>query len=297
MKRALGPLFLLLAASCAREEARPLAGYVEADLLYLAPQETGLLRELMVEPGARVAAGDIVFRLDARRAAFSAEQAEAAAQSAEVRAAEAGMIAQQIAEAEASVALARQTFARTSKLLKEGVITRARYDADAAALKAAEARLLSISAERGAALRDFDAAAAAAGAAERRLAEMETMAPRAGVIERVYRRPGEVVAAGEPVASLLAPENLKLRFFAPEPLLASLKIGGPVGFTCDGCAGEQQASIIFIASEPQFTPPVIYSIDEREKLVFLVEARPAAPGALRPGQPVSIRTISGNALP
>lgn len=291
MKRALFAC-LFFAAACAREGTRPLAGYVEADLLYLAPQETGIISELMVEPGAQVAAGDVIFRLDARRASFSAAQAEASAQSAAARAADKGALAQQIAEAEASVALARQTFTRTSKLLKEGVVTKARYDADAAALKAAEARLLSISAERGAALRDLDAATAAANLAERRLAEMETTAPASGVIERVYRREGEVVAAGEPVAALLAPENLKIRFFAPETLLSSLKVGGPVTFDCDGCAGDQAAAISFIAAEPQFTPPVIYSIEEREKLVFLVEARPEAPGSLRPGQPVSIKTIA-----
>jgi HlyD family secretion protein len=293
MKRAALLVVLTFAAACGREEARPLTGYVEADLLYLAPQETGIISELMVEPGARVAAGHVVFRLDARRASFSAAQAEASAQSAAARAADKGALAQQIAEAEASVALARQTFARTSKLLKEGVVTKARYDADGAALKAAEARLLSISAERGAALRDLDAATAAANLAERRLAEMETLAPADGVIERVYRRTGEVVAAGEPVAALLSPENLKIRFFAPEPMLSSLKLGGAVAFSCDGCEGDGEAAIVFIASEPQFTPPVIYSIEERKKLVFLVEARPAAPGALRSGQPVSIKTIGG----
>jgi HlyD family secretion protein len=296
MKRALVFCLLLLAA-CSRQEPPPLTGYVEADLLYLAPQETGIISELMVEPGAHVSAGDIVFRLDARRASFSAAQAEATAEGAAARTADAGLLAQQIAEAEANVALARQTFARTSKLLKEGVITRARYDSDAAALKAAEARLASISAERGAALRDADAATAAARLAERRLADMETLAPVSGVIERVYRRRGEVVAAGEPVAALLAPENLKIRFFAPEPMLSSLQLGGAVAFSCDGCEGEQQASIAFIAAEPQFTPPVIYSIDERAKLVFLVEARPVAPAALRPGQPISIRTIAGDGAP
>lgn len=292
MKRSL-IVGLLLLTACGSQEPALLTGYVEADLLYLAPQETGIISELMVEPGARVSAGDVVFRLDARRASFSAAQAEATAEGAAARTADAGMLAQQIAEAEANVALARQTFARTSKLLKEGVVTKARFDADAAGLKAAKARLLAISAERGAALRDLDAATAAASLAERRLAEMETAAPAAGVIERVYRRKGEVVAAGEPVAALLAPENLKIRFFAPEPMLSSLKLGGAVAFSCNGCEGDQQASIVFIASEPQFTPPVIYSIDEREKLVFLVEARPAAPAALRPGQPISIRTSAG----
>jgi HlyD family secretion protein len=295
MNRSIVVLLVLLAVGCARDGARPLTGFVEADLLYLAPQETGLIRELMVEPGSHVAAGDVVFRLDTRRAGFSAAQAEATAEGAAARTADKGALAQAIAEAEASVSLARQTFARTSKLLKEGVVTKARYDADAAALNAAEARLLGVSAERGAALRDYDAATAAAELARRRLAEMETFAPAAGVIERVYRRSGEVVGAGEPVAALLAPENLKLRFFAPEPLLPSLRIGGSLVFSCDGCAGDQQATITFIAAEPQFTPPVIYSIEEREKLVFLVEARPSAPLTLRPGQPVSIETISGEA--
>ncbi len=294
MNRAYVFLFVL-AAACAREDQTLFAGYVEADLVYLAPQDAGIIRELMVEPGTRVAVGDVVFRLDARRAAFSAEQASATAAGAAERAAEKGALAQRIAEAEAAVALARQTFARTSKLLNEGVVTKARHDADAATLKAAEARHLSVSAERGAALHDLDAATAAENLAERRLADMETTAPAAGVIERVYRRAGEVVGAGEPVAALLAPENLKLRFFAPEPLLSSLTIDGPVVFSCDGCAGDQEASIVFIAAEPQFTPPVIYSIDEREKLVFLVEARPISPGTLRPGQPVSIKTIAGEA--
>ncbi len=292
MKHRLFIALAFLAASCAREAPATLNGYVEADLIYLSPQETGIVRNLTVREGDRVAAGDIIFSLDAQRASFSARQAEATAEGAEARAADAGMLAQQIVEAEASARLARQTFARSAKLLKEGVITKARYDSDAAALNAAGARLASITAERGAALRDFDAATAAAGLAGRRLAEMETAAPAAGVIERLYRRTGEVAGAGEPVAALLAPENLKIRFFAPEPMLASLKIGAPVTYTCDGCNGAAEAKISFIATEPQFTPPVIYSIEERAKLVFLVEARPDNPEALRPGQPVTIEPVT-----
>lgn len=293
MRNAPAILIVALAAACSPEAPKTLNGYVEADLIYLSPQDTGVVRDLAVKEGDHVSGGDVVFRLDTHRVAFSARQAKASADSAAARTSDTGMFAQQIAEAEVTASLARRTFSRSSSLLKEGVITKARFDADAASLRAAEARLSGIKAERDAALRDKDAAQAAAGLAERRLAEMETLAPAAGTIERVYRRAGEVVAAGEPVVALLAPDNLKIRFFVPEKLLASLTVGSPIIFTCDGCNDEAPAAVVFIATEPQFTPPVIYSIEERAKLVFLVEARPDKTAGLRPGQPVTIVMSEG----
>ena len=47
----------------------------------------------------------------------------------------------------------------------------------------------------------------------------------------------------------------------------------------------------FIAKQSEFTPPVIYSVEERSKLVFLVEALPEKPGALRVGQPVDVSVV------
>jgi HlyD family secretion protein len=92
---------------------------------------------------------------------------------------------------------------------------------------------------------------------------------------------------------LLAPENMKVRFFAPEELLAQLRVGGTVSVSCDGCAQSVTATISFVAREPQFTPPVIYSLDQREKLVYLVEARVGGATPIRPGMPVDVR-LSGN---
>ena len=137
-------------------------------------------------------------------------------------------------------------------------------------------------------LRDWDSATAAARLAEKRLADFETSAPAAGTIERIYRRPGEFAGVGDPVVALLPPENLKLKFFAPESLLSAMKIGAKISFSCDACAASQSATISFVAAEPQFTPPLIYSIKEREKLVFLIEARPDNRDGLRPGLPVTI---------
>ena len=274
--------------ACSKPESTSLTGYVEADMLYLAPQDSGIVKALSVSEGDKVKAGDVLFTLDPARATFAAEQASATALGVAARASDDGAMEQQIVEAEAALALSEKTFQRSKALVKDGAVSKEKYDIDASAVAAAKARLERAKAERSAMLRDWESAAAAAQLAERRLADIETSAPAAGTIERIYRRPGEFAAMGDPVVALLPPENLKLKFFAPERLLSAIRIGAEISFSCDGCAAAQSATVSFVASEPQFTPPVIYSIKEREKLVFLIEARPDDPAGLRPGLPVTI---------
>jgi HlyD family secretion protein len=112
--------------------------------------------------------------------------------------------------------------------------------------------------------------------------------PAAGTIQQIYYRPGELVPAGKPVLALLPPGNIKIRFFVPEAVLPKSKLGEPVTVRCDGCAGEIKARVTFISRSSEFTPPVIYSLEERAKLVFLIEARTDEPADLRVGQPVDV---------
>ena len=278
----------LFLAACEGEAPKTLTGYVEADLLYLAPQDAGVVSSLAVREGDKVSAGDILFTLDPARLSLAAEQASAAAAGVAARATDEGAMAKQIAEAEAALKLAEQTFSRSRALVKDGAVSKEKYDIDAANLSSAKARLDMLRAERSAGLREWDSAKAAAGLAEQRLADLQTLAPAAGSVERIYRRAGEVALPGDPVVALLAPENLKIKFFAPETMLSSLQVGQTISFSCDGCDAPRRARISFVASEPQYTPPVIYSLKEREKLVFLVEARPENPEGLRPGLPVDL---------
>jgi HlyD family secretion protein len=90
--------------------------------------------------------------------------------------------------------------------------------------------------------------------------------------------------------NLLPPAALKLRFFVAEATLPTIKRGAVVTIHCDGCAAPVKATVRFIASRAEFTPPVIYSREQRAKLVYLVEAWPAAADAttLRAGQPVDV---------
>lgn len=166
-----------------------------------------------------------------------------------------------------SVTTAQQNFDRAKELLKTAAGTQKNFDDAEAALRQAKANL---------------------AWSETRLARRNAYSPADGIIQQVYYRPGETVSAGKPVVALLPPQNLKLRFFAPEPLLPEIKYGETIAVSCDGCEKGLTAKVSFIARSAEFTPPVIYSLDERAKLVFLIEARPVEPEKFRVGQPVTV---------
>ena len=125
---------------------------------------------------------------------------------------------------------------------------------------------------------------------EWRLAQRAVAAPAAGLVHDTYFVVGDWVPAGSPVASLLPPANVKVRFYVAETTLGRLKLGQAVNVACDGCAAMQPAAIAFISDRAEYTPPVLYSKENRAKLVYLVEAKPAPADAakLHPGQPVDV---------
>jgi HlyD family secretion protein len=173
----------------------------------------------------------------------------------------------ELRETQAALTNARKDFDRARALVKANAGTQKALDDAEAALRSAEAKLNS---------------------AETKLARRRAASPAAGTVQQVYFRQGEIVSAGRPVVALLPPENIKVRFFVPEPVLPKIAPGDIVAIDCDGCPADLTARISFIARTAEFTPPVIYSQEERFKLVFLVEARPEQPEALRVGQPVSV---------
>jgi HlyD family secretion protein len=168
---------------------------------------------------------------------------------------------------EAAVTNAQQAYDRAVVLLKTSAGTQKTLEDAEAALRTAKARLNS---------------------SQTRLARRKLASPVSGAVQTIYYRPGEMVPAGRPVLSLLPPGNIKVRFFVGEPSLATVKLGDTVEVTCDGCARPITAKVSFIARSAEYTPPVIYSLEERNKLVYMVEARPDTPDVLRVGQPVSV---------
>jgi HlyD family secretion protein len=142
-----------------------------------------------------------------------------------------------------------------------------------------------------------DAARAAVEMATWRLEQRRVTSPVSARVADVLARPGETVAAGAPVVSLLPPANILVRFFVPETVLASIHKGDPVNLRCDRCPADLSATISFVSPQAEYTPPVIYSESSRSKLVYLVEARPRAEQAalLNPGQPIEVLPAIGKA--
>jgi HlyD family secretion protein len=217
-------------------------GWIEANLIFVAPDEVGRVTTLNVREGDTVKIGDPLFAVDddLQKSDLNLNTA--------------------------SMVNARHTFDRAQHLAQTGTGTQKDFDTASAELRSAEARVAT---------------------SQTRLARRRLVSPVAGTVQQVYFRPGEMVPAGRPVLAILPPGNLKVRFFVPEPVLPRVAYGETITVRCDGCAN-QSARVSFIAKSAEYTPPVIYSLEERNKLVFLIEALPEQPDKLRVGQPVDV---------
>ncbi len=235
---------MLALAACSKPADRGFQGWVEADLIFVSPDEAGRVDTLSVREGEFIELGAPLFTVDPQL-----QQAD-------------------VDMAKASVTNATLAFERAQTLLKTSAGTQKTLEDAEATLRTARARLNS---------------------AETRLARRKMASPVTGSVQQIYYRPGEVVPAGRPVVSILPPGNIKIRFFVPETMLPKVALGNDVTVHCDGCKADVPAKVTFISRSAEFTPPVIYSQEERSKLVYLIEARTGTPGELRVGQPVDVR--------
>jgi HlyD family secretion protein len=232
-----------LLAGCDDKRDPGYQGWVEADMIFVSPDESGRVTKLSVREGDQVKSGEPIYSVD-----DDLQQAD-------------------LNQNNATLANAQQTYDRALSLSKTGAGTQATLDAAVSGLRVAEAHV---------------------NTSQTRLARRSGFAPVAGTIQQIYFREGEMVPAQRPVLSIMPPGNMKLRFFVPESDLPKLAIGDEVRVACDNCAADLTAKIYFIATMAEYTPPVIYSLDERNKLVYLIQARPSRPDALRVGQPISV---------
>jgi HlyD family secretion protein len=304
---------LIAVAGCDRADKDPWQGYVEAEYTYVAPLETGRIITLGVQRGDQVQAGTPLFALEEDSERAARDQAEAELREAESdladlqkgdRPEDLAIIQAQLDEARADLALSVPRLQRREKMVKGSIVGEEELDEAKSQIlrdkgniaeyeaRLAEARLPARADKVAAAERLMSARQATLADAEWRLSRRQEKAPAAGRVEDVFFRAGETASAGQAVVSLLTPDKLKLRFFVAEPELSSISIGQKIAVSCDGCAPNLTATISFIARAAEFTPPVIYSLTRREKLVFLVEARPDdLSQPWHPGLPVDVTPL------
>src|SRR5215470_11500108 len=259
-------------------------GYMEADLVLVGSEQGGRVATLDVEEGDHVKKGDPIFTLESSEQAASAAAAKARVDEAEARLADAKAQLQRpdeiqvlqasLEQAQAMLQQASNNLDRGRTLFAKGWITKAQlddavaqHDRNQAAVAEAErrinaAKLPGRSDMIDAAKANAEAAHHAVDEAEKNLGKRQVFAQADGTVEEVYFRPGEVVNAGQAVVALLPPRNLKVRFFVAESVRAKLQIDESVILTCDPPA--LHAKINFIAREAEFTPPVIFSREQRQ---------------------------------
>ena len=301
-----GPLLVL--AACSNKPDSSFSGYIESQSVSIAAPQSGWLATVDVDRGAQVRNGQLLFSLDATQADNSLAGAQSREQAATAQAQDlakgareadiAPLLAQQ-AQAQAALDLARANEARYAQLSPKGFVSAAQMDSLRAATQSAQAQLANIDRQvadkRLAAREDQQRAAQAQAAASSAdvanaqwtLDDRSVRARLTGAIDERLREPGEYVAAGAPVLTVRVRGREFVRFYVPQDALAKFQVGTLVHIACDGCA-TQSARVRFIAPEAEFTPPVIYSVKERQKLMFLIEATPEKPQALHAGQPVDV---------
>jgi len=307
---AAGVLAAVLVAAPRLSRPHVLSGYVEGEALYLAAPVSGTVQQVMVQRGDRVSAGQALFVVDPRQVGAQRDQAQAELAAAQAQAQDArkgqrpvelAVFDANIAAAQAQARDAAAVLRRVQPLVRQGIYAPARLDDATAAYQTAQAQVAAARRQRDAAalgaredqIRAADSRVRQAQAqlqgAQARVADVAPPAPAAGRVEEVFFQTGEWASANQPVLSLIPDDRIRLRFFVPETAVSAYRPGGTVRFSCDGCAAGLTAKISYISPRPEFTPPVIYSREARDRLVYLVEARPSA--LLNPGQPVDVAPL------
>ena len=307
-----GTMVLILGLlGCKRPPSNLLQGYVEGEFVYVSSPLGGKLTKLNVQRGAQVKAGDVLFALeDVAESAARDEanhrllQAKNTLEDAQKgkRPSEMESIQAQLKQAREASALAEIELARQLELTKSGAVAVDSTDQARSINIQNHKRVEQLEADlktAGLGLRPDAVAALEAEVKAREatlakaawdLAQKQQSAPQAGVVNDTLYRAGEMVVAGHPVVSLLPPANIKVRTFVPETRLNTLHVGDVVKVHLDGVAEPLSAKVTFIAPQAEYTPPVIYSQENRSKLVFMVELRfdDAVAAKLHSGQPVDV---------
>jgi HlyD family secretion protein len=296
-------LALGLLSSCDAPKNDYWLGYIEGELALIAPPQPGWITSIEVTRGAKIKLGDALFTLDAVRELAARDNANAAIAAAKEQASQAAsqIVQAQAEEAqvEADIAKNQKELARQQELVRIGASPRRDLEIVQAAYDSARAhrnQTVALQAQGAGARRQAEAQARQAEAnlttAAFNLSERAVHAQVAGEVQDIYFRQGEYANAGAPVVAVLPPANVFVRFFVPEPEVAQLMLGSAVRISCDGCAAGLTGTISFIAAQAEFTPPVIYSVGNRERLVFKAEARVAGGLPIRPGVPVEVRPVA-----
>ena len=283
-------------------------GTIEAIQVDVSARIAGRIIERPVNEGDRVAAGQLLLRLDEAEQAAEVRRQEAAVRTAQstVNDLLAGARREEMEDARAALQSASATrewterdFRRAEGLFRQTLIAaqevdRARqaYEVAAAQEKSARQKLLLLEAgsrpdQVETARGQLAQARNALDMARTRLREMTILSPLDGVVLRKNLEVGELANPGVPILTLMKPSDMWVRAYVPEEEVARIKVGSPAWVSVDGYPARRfPGRITEIASEAEFTPRNVQTRKERANLVFRIKIAVDNPeGILKPGMP------------
>lgn len=305
---------LLFLSGCEQGEPLSFAGYSYGEFIYLSLPFTEEIEQVLVDKGDRVKKGQELIKMadySAQNALHIAEERVQAEKSrlnnleTGERQAALEVIIAQLAQAKTAAGLATRQLARKRDLYQQKLISTAEWEKIKAehAQKTARVKELShqLKLKKLPARQDeinqqkslIQSAKLQRDQARWDLQQRILRAPQDAMVYNLLYQSGERPLAGKPIVMLLPPQNIKLRFYVPEKRLGEIHIGDKVKINCDGCKKPLYGHIKYISAQAEYSPPVIYSTQRREKLLFMAEAVPVKADAffIKPGQPVEVEAV------
>jgi len=301
----------LFIAGCSKQQQTSYQGYIEGDFVFVSSNMSGHIQKLFADKGDSVKMGQPLFELDQEP---EASQLESAIQKLDqqqksledlikgrretiIRGIEAKR-----KQVSANLKLADKAVKRRQSLLKSGAIDAESVDEAVSNQLQLQERYVELTESlkeaklgaRASKIKAQEAAVASAEAAVKeakwRLSQKTVNSPISGLVFDDFFEVGEFVPIARPVFSLLAPDQLKVVFYVPEKTFSQIHVSQNIYFSCDNCKKTYETKISFIAPEAEYTPPVIFSEESRQKLVYRVEAllTPNVAMQLNTGQPVDV---------
>ena len=288
-----------------------LPGYVEADITAVASPVAGTLQQMQIKEGQLVKPGDLLYVLEsaqeeAKLAEAQAMKAQATAQSRNLskgaRTAEIEQLRAKVRYAEAQLEQAQTQLRRTEQLRNNGFVSDIQTLQERTQVQLAKAQVEDANAalrtaqqaaredERAAADAGVDAAAAGVAQVEWLLKQKRVTAPVGGVVQELYVRQGEYAQPGATTLTILHSNTLRVRFFVPNDLRPRYLPGTEVQVSISGCEQPLKATVTRVSARPEYTQPMMFSHELRDRLSFLTEARLMASSTCTapPGTPVGV---------
>lgn len=266
-------LLFLFVCGCSKHGNHQAQGYIEGRYTYMASSVSGVLKELLVQRGTQVKKGQKLFVLE--------QQPESDVYEADQEDLKEAISARDATSA--NLSFIKLTYERYKLLVPKHAIAQADLDNAQSNYFATVAQLAQSNA-------NIAKSYASVAKSKWTLEQKTISAPIDAVVFDTYYRIGEYTLKDQAVISLLAPADIKVIFYIGEPELGHIKLGDFVSVRCDNCDKSYQGRVSFISPSAEFTPPVIYSKDTNEKLIYRIEAEFSAQDAkqLHPGQPVYV---------